>query len=115
MFFTSGTTGLPKGVLSTHRGWLGNAFNIFYAARRRELRNGTDGAYPVSFFTLILSFLLAPPPFGKGPVPAEPPKQRVSLVSVPLFHVTGCTSQTVRRMRLNTVLCTSYPFLFFPS
>jgi hypothetical protein len=36
-----------------------------------------------------------PPPFGNAPAPpTEPPPPGVVLVAVPLFHVTGLTSQT---------------------
>ncbi|RXW25143.1 hypothetical protein EST38_g700 [Candolleomyces aberdarensis] len=70
ILFTSGTTGLPKGVLSTHRQYLTNVMNISVASRRAALRNGED---PAPF---------APP---TGP-------QKGILISVPLFHVTGSTS-----------------------
>ncbi|KAH8105970.1 hypothetical protein BXZ70DRAFT_406830 [Cristinia sonorae] len=66
IFFTSGTTGLPKGVLSTHRQFLTNLLNVTYSPARARLRAGLD---------------LAPPPTN-GP-------QRGILLSVPLFHVTG--------------------------
>lgn len=68
VIFTSGTTGLPKGVLSTQRQFLTNIRNATAAAARAALRRGDT--VPV------------PPP---GP-------QRGLLVSVPFFHVTGLTS-----------------------
>ncbi|GJE84159.1 acyl--CoA ligase [Phanerochaete sordida] len=68
VIFTSGTTGLPKGVLSTQRQFLTNLRNATAAAARAALRRGDD-------------------------VPAPPPgPQRGLLVSVPFFHVTGLTS-----------------------
>ncbi|KAF7433422.1 hypothetical protein PC9H_005374 [Pleurotus ostreatus] len=69
VIFTSGTTGLPKGVLSTQRQFLTNVLNVLVGSRRAALRRGED----------ISS---TPPP---GP-------QKGILVSVPFFHVTGSTS-----------------------
>ncbi|KAL5512438.1 hypothetical protein ACEPAG_3430 [Sanghuangporus baumii] len=71
IFFTSGTTGLPKGVLSTQRSFLSNTFNTFLAKFRAVLRKGED-----------LPDL--------GAAASEP--QKGLLISVPLFHVTGLTS-----------------------
>ncbi|TCD70813.1 hypothetical protein EIP91_001503 [Steccherinum ochraceum] len=65
IFFTSGTTGLPKGVLSTHRAFLTNLPNVTYALARAKLRTGQNLPGP-----------------DNGP-------QRGILLSVPLFHVTG--------------------------
>ena len=56
IFYTSGTTGFPKGAMTTHENFLANCENV----RRIGLEPGT----PVR-----------------------------NLVSVPLFHVTGCNSQ----------------------
>ena len=72
IFFTSGTTGVPKGVLSTQRSFLTNFFNSIVARFRSILREGND--LPT-------------------PNPNEP--QKATLLSVPLFHVTGCTSAMV--------------------
>jgi long-chain acyl-CoA synthetase len=58
IFYTSGTTGFPKGAMTTHENFLTNIENV---VRIRRLR-GRD----------------------------EPLR---NLVSVPLFHVTGCNSQ----------------------
>ncbi|OCB89617.1 long-chain-fatty-acid-CoA ligase [Sanghuangporus baumii] len=71
IFFTSGTTGFPKGVLSTQRSFLTNTFNTFLAKFRAMLRKGED-----------LPDL--------GAAASEP--QKGVLISVPLFHVTGLTS-----------------------
>ncbi|KAF8897515.1 hypothetical protein BD779DRAFT_1608102 [Infundibulicybe gibba] len=68
IIFTSGTTGLPKGVLSTQRMFLTNALNVLVGSRRALLRNGEE-------------------------IPATPTgPQKGVLVSVPFFHVTGSTS-----------------------
>jgi long-chain acyl-CoA synthetase len=57
IFYTSGTTGFPKGAMTTHENFLANIENVF------RIRRPRDG---------------------------EPMR---NLVSVPLFHVTGCNSQ----------------------
>jgi long-chain acyl-CoA synthetase len=58
IFYTSGTTGFPKGAVTTHENFLANCESC-----RRILKEEPDG----------------------------PPLR--TLVSVPLFHVTGCNSQ----------------------
>jgi acyl-CoA synthetase (AMP-forming)/AMP-acid ligase II len=57
IFYTSGTTGFPKGAMTTHQGFLSNIETC-----RRIVPLPTDGSVR-------------------------------TLVSVPLFHVTGCNSQ----------------------
>ncbi|KAF8639785.1 hypothetical protein AX17_001045 [Amanita inopinata Kibby_2008] len=69
VIFTSGTTGLPKGVLSTHRQFLTNVLNVLVGSARARLRRGES----------------LPPPPPSGP-------QKGVLLSVPFFHVTGLTS-----------------------
>jgi long-chain acyl-CoA synthetase len=66
IFYTSGTTGKPKGALGTHRNMLCNIGAAGIAAARRFLRRGE-------------------------PVPAPDPAaaQRAVLLSIPFFHVTG--------------------------
>ncbi|KAJ4002058.1 hypothetical protein F5050DRAFT_797677 [Lentinula boryana] len=71
IMFTSGTTGLPKGVLSTQRQFLTNVLNTQVAPRRSILRGGGN---------------LTPPPDGP---------QKGALIAVPLFHVTGLTSYSM--------------------
>jgi long-chain acyl-CoA synthetase len=67
IFYTSGTTGRPKGALATHRGINTNIITAGAAAARSFLRRGE-----------------APP----QPDPTLP--QRATLLAVPFFHVTGC-------------------------
>lgn len=65
ILFTSGSTGLPKGALSDHRGVVQGTFS--YAAQS----------------VLVLGVLT-----GRGKAPPQG-QQPVTLVNVPLFHVTG--------------------------
>ncbi len=67
IFYTSGTTGFPKGAQLTHRGCITNLYNMLYA--------GASTALAVQRAT------------GVEP-PAAPPVP-VSLLTTPLFHVTA--------------------------
>lgn len=67
IFYTSGTTGKPKGALATNRGINTNIITAGAANARAFLRRGE-----------------APP----APDPAAP--QKAALLAVPFFHVTGC-------------------------
>jgi long-chain acyl-CoA synthetase len=67
IFYTSGTTGKPKGALATQRNINSNIMAVGCAGARAFLRRGE-----------------APP----TPDPAAP--QRAMLLSVPFFHATGC-------------------------
>ena len=69
IFYTSGTTGKPKGALASHRNITSNVMAAGIGGARAFLRRGE-----------------APP----APDPAAP--QRSILLSVPFFHATGCFS-----------------------
>ncbi len=64
IFYTSGTTGFPKGALTTHAAFLTNCENML-----RSLQLPLEGGAALR-----------------------------TLISVPLFHVTGCNSQLVTVM-----------------
>jgi long-chain acyl-CoA synthetase len=70
IFYTSGTTGRPKGAISTHRNMIANLMNTLY--------QGMAGAIALS----------AGGEAGGG-------GQTVSLFTSPLFHVSGCHSTLV--------------------
>jgi long-chain acyl-CoA synthetase len=70
IFYTSGTTGRPKGAISTHRSMIANLQNTMYNAIAGGMVGG--GALPDA---------------GSG--------QNVSLFTSPLFHVSGCHSTLV--------------------
>jgi acyl-CoA synthetase (AMP-forming)/AMP-acid ligase II len=65
IFYTSGTTGFPKGAMHTHENVLANVETVFRAAG----------------------------------IPRDVGRELRSLVVVPLFHVTGCHSQTLPTLR----------------
>ena len=65
IFYTSGTTGAPKGALGTHRNMMSNILSGGYSGARSFLRRGE--AIPE-------------------------PQPRTSLTVIPLFHVTACSA-----------------------
>jgi len=67
IFYTSGTTGKPKGAVGTHRNICTNLMSLFFLNTRASLRN-TGGLTE-----------------GEGGS-----SQHAYLLSVPLFHATGC-------------------------
>jgi long-chain acyl-CoA synthetase len=70
IFYTSGTTGRPKGAVSTHRSMVANLQNTMYNA--------------------VANMMVAGVSLG-----AEGGRQTSSLLSSPLFHVSGCHSGIV--------------------
>ncbi len=77
IFYTSGTTGRPKGALGTHRNFTSNLTSLTFAGARSALRTRSHPSH-----------VDAPAPSA----PAATPLQNASLLSVPFFHATGCHS-----------------------
>src|SRR5204863_3970455 len=73
IFYTSGTTGKPKGAISTHRNMIANLQNTMFGAVAS---------------TMMGASLLADGDAASG-------GQTVSLFTSPLFHVSGCHSTLV--------------------
>ncbi|KAJ7056279.1 hypothetical protein C8F01DRAFT_1221004 [Mycena amicta] len=72
IFFTSGTTGHPKGVLSTQRQYLTNTMNGAVAAWRAISRRGEE-----------------------IPAPSPNDAQQAFLIGAPFFHAAGMTSMAM--------------------
>jgi long-chain acyl-CoA synthetase len=69
IFYTSGTTGFPKGAQLTHRGCVANLFNIIFSGQVSALATARATGVPID--------------------PAAPPVTPVALLTTPLFHVTA--------------------------
>jgi len=69
IFYTSGTTGFPKGAQLTHRGCLANLFSLMFSGQATALAT-------------IEATGVVPDPNAPVPIP-------ISLLTTPLFHVTA--------------------------
>lgn len=77
IFYTSGTTGRPKGALGTHRNLATNIMSAGFSAARSYLR--------------------------RGEVPPEP-QPRTGLLVIPLFHVTACSASMMGTLASGSTL-----------
>ena len=73
IMFTSGSTALPRAVLNSQRAFISNTYTGIYLALLYALRRGED--LPIA--------------------PSTPPPARGFLVTAPLFHVQGLTTNVV--------------------
>jgi long-chain acyl-CoA synthetase len=72
IFYTSGTTGRPKGAISTHRSMIANLQNTIYNTVAGAMVNATE-----------------------NPLGGDDGGQTASLLTSPMFHVSGCHSGIV--------------------
>jgi long-chain acyl-CoA synthetase len=110
IFYTSGTTGKPKGAISTHRSMIANLQNTLFSTMAGAMANPDAGSAPAS--TRGRASERGPGPSGRraenarrspsGPAPEAPRAgdmpngaPTVSLLTSPLFHVSGCHSNLV--------------------
>ncbi len=81
LFYTSGTSGKPKGALGSHRGVTTPVFATLLSQARAFLRRGE-----------------APP------VPSPDDPQKRYLLAIPMFHVTGCFAALNIAMAIGAML-----------
>ena len=82
IFYTSGTTGRPKGAISTHRSMVANLQNtVFMLAANATIAAELSSGGPAD-----------PAPAASAPSGSA---QQVALFTAPLFHVAGCHSTLV--------------------
>lgn len=82
--YTSGTTGVPKGVVGTHRNLCTNLVSVAYNLACQRIKRGEPS-----------------PPAGDG-------AQKANLLSAPLFHVTGSHSALAVCLHNGTKLVLMY-------
>jgi len=79
IFFTSGTTALPRAVLSSQRAFISNTYTAMFTVSRSILRRGEE--------------------LSSGPLPA-----RSFMIMAPLFHTHGLNNMMVNTFRGNKIV-----------
>jgi long-chain acyl-CoA synthetase len=96
IFYTSGTTGKPKGAISTHRNIIANLQNILLIGVLARMLAARSAAA------------------SGGGQPPQIPDQMVNLLVVPFFHVTGCFATLVVYLATGNRLVLMEPGKFDP-
>ena len=86
IFYTSGTTGKPKGAVGTHRNACTNLMNLFFSQMLSQLR------------------------WDDAPGDQKDAPQRCYLLSIPLFHATGCHAVLVTNTAAGSKLVLMHHF-----
>ncbi|HEX2759303.1 MAG TPA: AMP-binding protein, partial [Rhizomicrobium sp.] len=90
IFYTSGTSGAPKGALGTHRALTTNIFAMPFSNARNALRWGDSFDAPSGLRSAGAA--TATSPTNAARAGEAGPAQRITLIAVPFFHVIGSLS-----------------------
>ncbi|XP_071510340.1 medium-chain acyl-CoA ligase ACSF2, mitochondrial-like [Diadema antillarum] len=115
MIFTSGTTGLPKGVLTTHFKTVNNIYHTGLRMRLDEIRHTSCAAVPLShiFGTVIISLahvlfglklVIPSPSFQPGPVIKAINDERCTMFyGVPTMFIALLNHEWINRYDITSV------------